>query len=67
VNRPFQILSGGYQIVMKNGKWTQTFGSKAKAKHFAKEDRRGHRSQERTLRTLKRVDLARVRRLIGPT
>ncbi len=47
VTKPFQILSGGYQIVFKNGKWSQVFGSKAKEKSFAKEDRRGHRSQAR--------------------
>jgi len=44
VGKPFQLLKGGYQIVFKNGKETQIFGSKAKAKRFAKEDRRGHRS-----------------------
>src|SRR5713101_6192700 len=27
VKRPFQILSGGYQIVFKRGKWSQTSGS----------------------------------------
>src|SRR5262249_36117256 len=34
VTKPFEILKGGYQIVFKNGKWTQTFGSKAKEKAF---------------------------------
>jgi hypothetical protein len=47
VKKPFQILSGGYQIIFKNGKWSQVFGSPAKKKAFAKEDRRGHRSEER--------------------
>jgi hypothetical protein len=47
VTRPFQLLKGGYQIVFKNGKETQIFGSKAKAKRFKKEDRRGHRSESR--------------------
>ena len=47
VDRPFQLLKGGYQIIFKNGKETQIFGSKAKARRFAKEDRRGHRSQYR--------------------
>jgi len=46
-NRPFQLLKGGYQIIFKKGRETQIFGSKAKAKRFAKEDRRGHRSQYR--------------------
>jgi hypothetical protein len=47
VNRPFQILSGGYQIIFKNGKWSQIFGSASKKKRFAREDRRGHRSEQR--------------------
>src|SRR5690242_5309100 len=47
VNRPFQILSGGYQIIFKNEKWSQIFGSASKKKRFAKEDRRGHRSEQR--------------------
>jgi hypothetical protein len=47
VTKPFQLLKGGYQIIFKNGKETQIFGSKAKAKRFAKEDRRGHRSKYR--------------------
>jgi hypothetical protein len=47
VKKPFQILSGGYQIIFKNGKWTQIYGSEAKMKRFKKEDRRGHRSESR--------------------
>lgn len=47
VNKPFQILKGGYQIVLKNGKESQVFGSVAKKKSFAKEDRRQHRSEQR--------------------
>jgi hypothetical protein len=47
VNRPFQILAGGYQSIFKNGKWSQTFGSATKKKRFAREDRRGHRSEQR--------------------
>jgi hypothetical protein len=47
VNNPFQILSGGYQIIYKNGKWSQVFGSAAKKKSFAREDRRQHRSEQR--------------------
>jgi hypothetical protein len=54
VTRPFQILKGGYQIVFKNGKWTQIFGSPAKKKSFAREDRRGHRSEQRKQRALAR-------------
>src|SRR5439155_15868772 len=44
VRRPFQILPGGYMPVFKNGRWTQIFGSRAKARRFARENRRGHRS-----------------------
>src|SRR5205807_2231155 len=47
VRRPFQILAGGYMSVFKNGKWTQLFGSRAKARRFRQEDRRGHRSTYR--------------------
>jgi hypothetical protein len=55
VRKPFQVLSGGYQIVFKNGQWSQVhgsaprplFGSKAKEKRFVREDRRGHRSELR--------------------
>src|SRR2546426_5519681 len=47
VKKPFQILSGGYQIIFRNGKWSQVFGSEAKKKSFAREDRRDHRSEIR--------------------
>ncbi len=47
VRRPFQILAGGYMSIFKNGRWTQVFGSPAKARRFAREDRRGHRSTYR--------------------
>jgi hypothetical protein len=53
VKQPFQILAGGYQIIFKNGQWSQIFGSPAKKQAFAKEDRRQHRSEERKRRTLK--------------
>jgi hypothetical protein len=62
VKRPFQILSGGYQIVFKNGKWSQVFASAAKKKRFAKEDRRGHRSEIRPKRTRKRADVKAIKR-----
>jgi hypothetical protein len=57
VREPFQILSGGYQIIFKNGKWKQIYGSKAKKKAFKREDRRDHRSEQRAARKLKRADL----------
>jgi hypothetical protein len=62
VTKPFQILSGGYQIILKNGKWSEVFGSKSKKKNFASEDRRGHRSEERKGRKrLKKADTAKIR------
>jgi hypothetical protein len=54
VKKPFEILKGGYQIIFKSGKWSQVYGSKAKARAFAKEDRRGHRSEQRKRRRLKK-------------
>jgi hypothetical protein len=54
VSKPFQILRGGYQIVVKNGKWTQVTASTAKKKALAREDRRGHRSETRKLPVAKR-------------
>jgi hypothetical protein len=47
LKRPFAMLAGGYQIVMKAGKQSQIFGSDVKARRFAKEDRRLHRSEYR--------------------
>jgi len=64
VSKPFQVLAGGYQIIFKNGKWTQVSGSKAKERAFAKEDRRGHRSEQRKQRTLKRADSAAIKRAL---
>jgi hypothetical protein len=55
VKRPFQILSGGYQIISTNGEWSQVFGSEAKKKEFAKKDRRGHRSEQRMQMKLTRT------------
>ena len=62
VKRPFEILKDGYQIVFKGGKWSQVFGSAAKKKAFAKEDRRGHRSEERKLATLKPAEPAKIKK-----
>jgi hypothetical protein len=44
---PFTKRKTGYVIVKKKGKVTEAFGSAAKAKRFAKEDRKGHRSEYR--------------------
>jgi len=63
VGRPFQILRGGYQIVFKNGRWSQIFGSLAKKRHFATEDRRGHRSEIRKKRIRKKAEPATIARL----
>lgn len=60
VTKPFQILSGSYQIIFKNGKWSQVYGSASKQKRFALEDRRGHRSEQRRARKLKRTLKAEV-------
>ncbi|OLD62427.1 MAG: hypothetical protein AUI47_12495 [Acidobacteria bacterium 13_1_40CM_2_68_5] len=65
VRRPFQILSGGYQIIFKNGRWSQVFGSASKKRRFAREDRRGHRSDQRAAKRLRRAskqEIARVER-----
>jgi hypothetical protein len=35
---------------LKGGQWSQIFGSKEKERAFAREDRRGHRSEERKQR-----------------
>jgi hypothetical protein len=62
VTKPFQILKGGYQIIFKSGKWSQTFGSAAKAKEFAREDRRQHRSELRKAKKLAVTSEAQVAR-----
>ncbi len=64
VSRPFQILAGGYQIVFKNGRWTQTFASAAKKRHFEREDRREHRSELRKHGGARKLSESRKR--IGP-
>ena len=63
VNKPFQLLAGGYQIVFKNGKWTQAFASTTKKKEFGQEDRRGHRSQIRRFLKRKRTSESEVARV----
>jgi hypothetical protein len=65
VNRPFQILKDGYQIIFKGGKWSQVYGSKAKERAFEKEERtgnrRGHRSETRREGKLRRAELDKIR------
>src|SRR5207249_271637 len=62
VTKPFQILAGGYQIIFKNGKWSQVFGSEAKKRRFMKEDRRCHRSELRQKKKLVRADVKAIER-----
>lgn len=56
VNAPFQILQGGYQIIFRDGQWSQVFGSETKKKSFASEDRRGHRSEQRKQRATRKLE-----------
>jgi hypothetical protein len=52
LKKPFSITKGGYVIVKRNGRVKEKFGSRAKARRFAQEDRRGHRSEFRKPRGL---------------
>src|SRR6266852_541572 len=47
LKKPFSMTKGGYVIVKKKGKVTQEYGSRAKEKRFAKENRLNHRSEYR--------------------
>jgi hypothetical protein len=47
LKKPFSMTKGGYMIVKRKGKVTQEYGSKAKEKRFAKENRLDHRSEYR--------------------
>ena len=55
IRKPFEILPDGYQIVFEKGRWSEKYGSKTKQKAFAKEDRRGHRSETRKSGRLRRA------------
>jgi hypothetical protein len=44
---PFTMTKGGYMIIKKAGKVSQVYGSKAKGKRFAGENRWDHRSEYR--------------------
>ena len=61
VKKPFQILPDGYQIVFRRGKWTQDYGSPKKKKAFKKEDRRGHRSEQRKAKKLLPADHRKIK------
>lgn len=45
ITRPFQVLNRGYARVRKGAKPRTVTGSKPKQRHFAKEDRRLHRTE----------------------
>lgn len=47
VNRPNQLLHGGYSIISVGGQIRNIYGSLEKAERFAREDRRLHRSNYR--------------------
>jgi hypothetical protein len=47
LKKPFSMTKGGYVIIRRNGRVAQKYGSKAKRKRFAKENRWGHRSEYR--------------------
>ena len=47
VTRPFQLLKGGYQILFKNGKWSEQFGSDARRRRFQREHHTDHRREQR--------------------
>ena len=53
LKKPFTLRKGGYLIVKKKGEVSQEFGSEAKAMRFAREDRRGHRTEYRIARDRK--------------
>ena len=44
---PFTMSKDGYVVIKRDGRVLERFGSPAKRKRFAKEDRRGHRSEFR--------------------
>jgi hypothetical protein len=60
VKKPFQVLSGGYQIIFKNGQWSQITVAARKKRALANEDRREHRSEARKLEELLRADPAKI-------
>ena len=47
LTEPFQLEAGGYAEIIQGGKWNSVFGTREKAKRFATEDRRDHRTQIR--------------------
>jgi hypothetical protein len=64
LSAPFTLRPGGYQIVLQGNSWTQLHGSSRKARDFAKEDRRQHRSELRKVGATRRSS-ARLGKAIG--
>jgi hypothetical protein len=47
LKKPFTMTKNGYVIIKRDGRVKEKFGSRAKQKRFAKENRQGHRSEYR--------------------
>jgi hypothetical protein len=45
--RPFHVLRTGYASIFRRGRWTDHAGSRAKRTRFEREDRNGHRTEQR--------------------
>jgi hypothetical protein len=45
--RPFHVLKTGYASILRRGRWSDHFGSRAKRARFEREDRKGHRTEQR--------------------
>jgi len=45
--RPFHVLRTGYASILRRGRWTDHAGSRAKRTRFQREDRNGHRTEQR--------------------
>ena len=68
VTRPFEILEGGYQIIFKDGQWTQTFATPAKSQRpgmEAEHDPRAESRGKRLRRTLSREVKGRTSRRVA--
>jgi hypothetical protein len=60
LKKPFSLRPGGYMDIRQGRRVHERFGSAAKARRFAKEDRRFHRSEFRKAITAKRGNLYRM-------
>jgi hypothetical protein len=45
--RPFHVLGTGYASIFRRSRWTDHAGSRAKRTRFEREDRNGHRTEQR--------------------